>query len=493
MSEDISQISETILIVEDDIIVAADLENRLEQWSYKVCAKTRSAEEALVLAERHHPSLIVMDIVLKGKMDGLEAADIIREKWRIPIVFITVFADKERLERAKLTYPFGFILKPFRARDLKIALEMALYVAGVDKKRREAEISLKKSEEKLAQSNQILSAVLEHTHMMAVLLDPRFNFIWVNRAYADTCAHAPDFFPGKNHFSLYPNQENQAIFQQVVDTGEPFFVSARPFEFPEQPERGVTYWDWSLVPVKDGSNRVTGLVFSLAEVTGRIRAQEELQRAKESAESASKSKSEFLANMSHEIRTPLNGVLGMLQLINDTNLNEEQKDYVETAMSSGNSLLEIIKDILDFSKVEAGKIELIEEPFELNTIVESSIELFKISASQKGVDIHHTIAEGVPRYIQGDCGRLRQVLFNLIGNAEKFTLRGEIAIEVKLDDTQKTDGRIVLLFSVRDTGSGIPAGGGGGGGGGGELTIFSNLFPRLTEPIKGNRAGRVWD
>ena len=97
--------------------------------------------------------------------------------------------------------------------------------------------------------------------MMAVFLDPQFNFIWVNRAYAETCCHEPSFFPGKNHFDLYPNEENQAIFQQVVNTGEPFFVAAKPFTFPDQPERGTTYWDWSLIPVKDSSGETTG--FSL--------------------------------------------------------------------------------------------------------------------------------------------------------------------------------------------------------------------------------------
>ena len=147
--------------------------------------------------------------------------------------------------------------------------------------RKRAEEALGESEERLAESNQLLAGVLEHTHMMAVFLDPRFNFIWVNRAYADTCKHETSFFPGKNHFDLYPHEENQAIFQRVADTGEPFFVAAKAFEFPDQPERGVTYWDWSLIPIKDGTGKVTGLVFTLAEVTERIRAEEALRESEE--------------------------------------------------------------------------------------------------------------------------------------------------------------------------------------------------------------------
>jgi PAS domain S-box-containing protein len=129
----------------------------------------------------------------------------------------------------------------------------------------------KRAERRLAESNQLLAGVLEHTHMLAVYLDAQFNFIWVNRAYALSCKHEPSFFPGKNHFDLYPHDENQAIFQRVVDTGLPFFVQAKPFEYPDQPGRGVTYWDWSLTPVKDAGGCVTGLVFTLAEVTDRIR------------------------------------------------------------------------------------------------------------------------------------------------------------------------------------------------------------------------------
>ena len=136
----------------------------------------------------------------------------------------------------------------------------------------------KQAEKELAEANQLLEAVLKHTHMMAVYLDARFNFVWVNSAYAATCKHEPSFFPGKNYFDLYPHEEDQAIFQRVVDTGEPFYVSAKPFEFPGQPQRGTTYWDWSLIPVKDQAGTVTGLVFTLAEVTERIRAQEEIAR-----------------------------------------------------------------------------------------------------------------------------------------------------------------------------------------------------------------------
>ncbi len=136
---------------------------------------------------------------------------------------------------------------------------------------------LAESEKQLEEANQIMSATLNHTHIMVVLLDPSFDFIWVNKSYADTCGHETSFFPGKNHFDLYPNQENQEIFQNVVATGQPFFVVAKPFKFPDQPERGNTFWDWSLIPIKDHAGAVTALVFTLANVTERIKTEEDLR------------------------------------------------------------------------------------------------------------------------------------------------------------------------------------------------------------------------
>jgi len=165
---------------------------------------------------------------------------------------------------------FTTLLSTLSYSNIKLARAM--------EERRLAEAALRESEARLAKSNQLMAGVLEHTHMMAAYLDVRFNFIWVNRAYAATCRHDPAFFPGKNHFDLYPHAENHAIFQQVVDTGEPFFVAAKPFEFPDQPQR-VTYWDWSLIPTKDSTGKTAGLVFTLAEVTSRVRAEEELRQS----------------------------------------------------------------------------------------------------------------------------------------------------------------------------------------------------------------------
>jgi signal transduction histidine kinase/DNA-binding response OmpR family regulator/HPt (histidine-containing phosphotransfer) domain-containing protein len=181
-----------------------------------------------------------------------------------------------------------------------------------------------------------------------------------------------------------------------------------------------------------------------------------LVTAREEALQAAQAKASFLATMSHEIRTPLNGVLGMTRLLAETNLTADQRDFVRTIQVSGSSLLAIINDILDYSKIESGNMEVEDEPLRLIEALEESFEIVAPRAREKGIELLYQIGPEVPRVIRGDITRLKQVLTNLVGNAVKFTEKGEVFVDVTLDRAEDEDNAAIIVFDVRDTGIGIP-------------------------------------
>ncbi len=303
--------------------------------------------------------------------------------------------------------------------------------------RNQVEEALRESDVRLLESNQLLAGVLEHTHILTAFLDPQFNFVWVNRAYADAGKHEPSFFPNKNHFDLYPHEENQAIFQRAVDTGEPFFVTAKPFEYPDDSELNTTYWDWSLIPVKDENGKLTGLVFTLAEVTDRKRAEEQIK-------ASLREKEVLLQEIHHRVKNNMQLIISLLRL---QAKNIEDKHYVDMIKESENRInsMALIHEKLYMSK-DFSKIDFTEYVRSLvnHLFISNAIDTNKIRLKMDIEDVSFDLESAIP------CGLLiNEIISNCLKHAFPNDQKGEISIAL----SSVNENQISLI--VRDDGIGI--------------------------------------
>jgi two-component system, sensor histidine kinase and response regulator len=238
------------------------------------------------------------------------------------------------------------------------------------------------------------------------------------------------------------------IFRRVLATGK-----GESLEYLLPVRTGELWFLARITPITAPGGARQSVCMTSRDITERKREEKEMKQAKEAAESASRSKSEFLANMSHEIRTPMNGVIGMTDLVLDTELTTEQKEYLGMVKSSAYSLLTLLNDILDFSKIEAGMLGMEASEFSLRQSLGETIKTLGLRAHEKHLELAWRVAADVPDHVVGDLGRLRQVLVNLVGNSIKFTERGEVVMEVEMEEEE--EGHAIVHFRVRDTGIGI--------------------------------------
>jgi len=251
--------------------------------------------------------------------------------------------------------------------------------------------------------------------------------------------------------SLHPDDADRVVnaYTHAGEEEVPFVLEYRV----RRKDGGYVHWSDRGRPIYEGNGHLVKFVGACTDITERKRREAELQRAEDIAEAASEAQSEFLANMSHEIRTPMNGVIGMTALALETPLNADQRSLLNTVQESAETLLSIINEVLDFSKIEARKLHLEPIPFSLRELLEDTFSTLALRAHQKGLELAFHLPSAVPDGIIGDAGRIRQVITNLIGNAVKFTERGEVILRVALESSAGDS--LLLRFSVSDTGIGI--------------------------------------
>ena len=359
------------------------------------------------------------------------------------------------------------VLRPFwrevwfiftSASVLAIGIFSFLYFTTARSKRKELVLSeiVKEKTSELRKSRNNIRSIIESTQDLIWSIDKNANLIYANRQYIDRFqkVNGVRLYPGDNILKLARPQSRtfwEPIIREALSSKKPFRKTVVRNEQAAQNEEPFAVTDVTMTPITDhNSEEFLGMVGFSRDITQIRKQQEELEKTKQEALAAAKSKSEFLATMSHEIRTPMNGVIGMTSLLTQTALTKEQKEYVDTIRVSGDTLLSIINEILDFSKIDAGRLELESHPMDIEQVIKETFELVRTKAEEKNLELKCVVESDVPHSIYGDVTRIRQVLLNLTSNAVKFTKKGYVLIKVS-NATEENN----VQFSVIDTGIGI--------------------------------------
>ncbi|MBF0261713.1 MAG: response regulator [Magnetococcales bacterium] len=335
-------------------------------------------------------------------------------------------------------------------------------VLEIDARRKLEKLAQKHNEElqdahrELQISEARLRSILDNTSALVFMKDLRGRYLFINRKHEELFHVTNLALAGKTDFDIFP-PEQAAIFQANDRLA---LASATPIQTDEivPHDDGPHFYIFIRFPLRDVDGNPYAVCAIATDITERKRGEEilrenenRLREAKEQAEKAAQAKSDFLAAMSHEIRTPMNVVLGMSEILLETDLDEAQRHFAQTMYHSGKSLLGIINDILDFSRIEAGRIALVEVPFSLHRVMHETVQSMRVVAEKKGLTLSVHVDPGIPEMILGDHGKVRQILVNLLGNAIKFTHHGHVEATLTLSP-QKAG---MVLFQIVDTGIGI--------------------------------------
>ncbi len=427
-----------LLLIEDD---------KVDQMAFKRLVKNDklhydfsiagSVSEAREILAKEQFEIVIMDYLLG---DGT-AFDVFSCIKNTPIIFISGAGDEEIAVKAMKLGAYDYLIKDPDRNYLKV-LPVNIEKAGKQKK--------------AERQFQILSHAIMSINDSVFITNIDNRIIFVNKVFCTTYGYSEEEIKGRHSRVLWADESAyDRLINSLSSTGQEGWKDELYHKRNDGSEFPVYL---TISAIADERGGEAAFVVVTRDITDRKKVEEHLRKAKEEAEEANVAKSDFLANMSHEIRTPMNAIIGMTDLTLDTILTKDQREYLDIVKESAMSLLSLLNSILDFSKIEAGKLELETIAFDLRYTLESAVGTLAVQADRKGIDLLCHIDPKAPNELGGDPGRLRQIIMNLLGNAIKFTDKGEVLLKVSLADVAKDDidGKVKINFFVRDTGIGIP-------------------------------------
>ena len=443
-----------ILVVDDSPAKRLALKAVLSPLGYSVI-EADSGLAALRCIMVQDFAVILLDIRMP-LMDGFETASLIRRRRQseiTPIIFITEHGRDEFLSVDRYAEgAIDFIFSPVEPDELraKVSVLANLFINAE---------TLAAQARELQRSADQLRLLSDAAPIGIFQTDTDNRYVYTNPRWTEITGVSPDEASGQKWDTVLGSGHPADLKERLGDAGASEVEICRRFEIRLSGSSARIVLVTSR-RIPDTQGGTTGWVGTLADVTAEVWAETAMSEARDEATEASRLKSDFLANMSHEIRTPMNGVIGMTDLLLETELGPRQRDYAQMVRNSGEALLTIINNILDFSKVEAGKLDIEDIEFDVQTIVDDVVEMLAGAAQTKNLELIAVTESRIPVVVSGDPGRVRQVLTNLVGNAVKFTPSGEIVVRVTEDEAPVVgapyvDGETTIRFEVSDTGVGI--------------------------------------